>query len=1207
MKKVLFALVALVVILLGAVVVVPGMIDWNDYKAEIAAQAKSLTGRELAIDGDIRITILPAPALVARDVRLANVEGAAAADMVSLKLLEVRIALGPLLGGSIQVETIKLIEPVIELEILADGRRNWDFAAAAKPDAEAPATGGTAQPAGGGNAGGGPDVRLDNFVIEYGTLIFRDNIAGTIEHVEVTQATIAAASLSGPFDSSGKIVARGIPFDYDVSIGEIIHERTVPFGLTLTAASGEASLHASGILLKIAEAPRFKGTVKGKGKRLASLIQSAGGAGPLPGFLAQEFGFEGSVVASAAGAEVKDLVLGLGDARATGALSVEIGDTLDIAAEIALDTVNLDRWLAMPEAGLEPEPSEQPEAPAAADGEPKVTLNLRPLSKLAAAPDAGNKPGGFVLPAGVNVSAKVSAASLTLYGGIVRQARISAELAGGEITISQLAAQFPGGSEVAVFGFVTAEEGQPRFEGEVETSVSDLRGVLRWLGAGSPDVPAERLRKLTLTGRVAATPSQVEVSDLDLQFDSSRITGGITVAVRQRPSFGLDLTLDRINLDAYLPAAAAASGAASGGSQGQTAGQTTGQPATAAAGKDDPLAALDVLGSFDANLKSHIKTLVYRGTSIKDIVLDATLFDNTLKVRRASVAKLAGASAKLSGTLKGLDDVPSIEALRFEARADDLSRLFRLAGIEPPVPPRKLGTVTVKVGAEGPLFRPRIDFELKAAGLTLHAAGPLTLLPLVGGADLEVKARHKDVARLLRALGSDYRPAGRLGALDLAATFKGSPSAMTLDGIAVKVGKLDVKGTVAVRLDGIRPMIAADLVSGAIRIDDFLPAERAASLDGGPLPGALLVPAAWPAPAAGRPAGRKSSIRIATRIVDERWSREPIDLSLLRDFDGQLKLKSEAIAYQNYRLESADLAATLNDGVLRAQRLAGTLFGGALEGTGTLAAAEPARIETALSLKGADVARVLRAVTGKAMASGAMELDLKLATDGNSPADMISALAGGGSMSIRRLKVEAGAKGSPLAGMMALVVGLNKLGGALGGKSGQGAADLTGTFTIDRGVARSTDLRLVSDIGDGQAAGLVDLPKWAIDVAGKVNLSKNILTLIITQATETFTVLPFSIKGRLDAPTVNLDTGKLLGQGVAIPGLDKVLDKSGLGGLLQKIIPGALGGQGATQPPPPPPPEGGQTLPPPPPPPPPAETPKVLKPEDLLKKLFKIN
>ncbi|HJO72872.1 MAG TPA: AsmA family protein, partial [Rhodospirillales bacterium] len=149
MKKIFSGVIGLILVLAAVVLIVPGFVDWNEYKAEIAARAKAATGRDLVIGGDIQISVLPSPALIAYDVTLANLEGATAPDMVRLRLLQVRVALEPLLGGNIQVETVKLVDPIIELEALADGRKNWEFRPSEKKGKE---------PAPDAKQDGGPDT-----------------------------------------------------------------------------------------------------------------------------------------------------------------------------------------------------------------------------------------------------------------------------------------------------------------------------------------------------------------------------------------------------------------------------------------------------------------------------------------------------------------------------------------------------------------------------------------------------------------------------------------------------------------------------------------------------------------------------------------------------------------------------------------------------------------------------------------------------------------------------------------------------------------------------------------------------------------------------------------------------------------------------------------------------------------------------------------
>ena len=175
MKKVVWALVGLVVVLVGAVLVAPSVIDWNSYKPEIAAKVRELTGRDLVIAGDINAQIFPAPTLTAENVSISSIEGAQSPDLATLRSVEVRIALAPLLGGHVRIENVRLIEPQINLEVLADGRNSWTIL---QPDAGAlPSDEATASVTPSGGKSEGPAISLDDFDIVDGQLTYED--AGT--------------------------------------------------------------------------------------------------------------------------------------------------------------------------------------------------------------------------------------------------------------------------------------------------------------------------------------------------------------------------------------------------------------------------------------------------------------------------------------------------------------------------------------------------------------------------------------------------------------------------------------------------------------------------------------------------------------------------------------------------------------------------------------------------------------------------------------------------------------------------------------------------------------------------------------------------------------------------------------------------------------------------------------------------------------------
>ena len=71
MKKFLFGLVGLMVVVVAVLLVGPGLWDWNGYKPEILERIKAETGREMAIDGDLSLAVLPSPRLAVAGVRIA--------------------------------------------------------------------------------------------------------------------------------------------------------------------------------------------------------------------------------------------------------------------------------------------------------------------------------------------------------------------------------------------------------------------------------------------------------------------------------------------------------------------------------------------------------------------------------------------------------------------------------------------------------------------------------------------------------------------------------------------------------------------------------------------------------------------------------------------------------------------------------------------------------------------------------------------------------------------------------------------------------------------------------------------------------------------------------------------------------------------------------------------------------------------------------
>ena len=117
------AVLGLVLVL---VIVLPLVIDPNDYKDEIAAAVESNTGRILTIEGDIGLSVFPWLGLDIGATRLSNAAGFGDQPMATMENVQVRVKLLPLLKKQLEMDTIKLAGLQLHLARNAAGKTNWE-------------------------------------------------------------------------------------------------------------------------------------------------------------------------------------------------------------------------------------------------------------------------------------------------------------------------------------------------------------------------------------------------------------------------------------------------------------------------------------------------------------------------------------------------------------------------------------------------------------------------------------------------------------------------------------------------------------------------------------------------------------------------------------------------------------------------------------------------------------------------------------------------------------------------------------------------------------------------------------------------------------------------------------------------------------------------------------------------------------------------
>lgn len=128
MKKIKFAIKALLGLLIALVVSIVGLMFWldpNDFKEEIAASSQDALGREIVIEGDLSWSLYPELGLSADDITVANVKGFSAPTFLQADTLIMGVELLPLFKRKIQVNRVQLKGLVANLQVNSKGENNW--------------------------------------------------------------------------------------------------------------------------------------------------------------------------------------------------------------------------------------------------------------------------------------------------------------------------------------------------------------------------------------------------------------------------------------------------------------------------------------------------------------------------------------------------------------------------------------------------------------------------------------------------------------------------------------------------------------------------------------------------------------------------------------------------------------------------------------------------------------------------------------------------------------------------------------------------------------------------------------------------------------------------------------------------------------------------------------------------------------------------
>jgi AsmA protein len=261
MRRLLIGIgVALVAVVAGATIFA-ATFDADGYKPRIAEAVRRSTGRDLALNGKLSLSLLPL-GLSARDVTFSNAPGGSRPEMATLDRLEASVAVWPLLSHRVEISRLIMVHPDILLERGADGRGNWEFAAEKKPPA-APSAAQTAKST--------PwTVDVDGVEIDDGTLAWRGPDA--TRTLDVGRLTLRETADDAPISIDADAAYAGAAFKLAGAVGSLAGLRgDAPWPVDLQFASGGATLKLDGSLAAPVTGRGWSGKLDGAAPDLSAL------------------------------------------------------------------------------------------------------------------------------------------------------------------------------------------------------------------------------------------------------------------------------------------------------------------------------------------------------------------------------------------------------------------------------------------------------------------------------------------------------------------------------------------------------------------------------------------------------------------------------------------------------------------------------------------------------------------------------------------------------------------------------------------------------------------------------------------------------------------------------------------------------------------------------------------------------------------------
>lgn len=275
---------------------------WNWLRGPVERMTLEKTGRELAINGDLRIKFgWPLPRIQAGMVTFANPAWAREKQMVSADLVEIKVDFPQLLRKNIVLNEVRLQRPVVFLEQGREGRKNWLLDINQHDERTR--------------------IRIDRLTLDQGTLGYDDALDKTSIRAKLSTNDQVATATGVVFSAQGQY--RGLALKASGSGESVLamRDESSPYALQVDATVGRTAVRAEGTVTSLLKFSAIDMRLDLRGESLDLLYPLLGIAFPAT----RAYATKGRLLRKGDVWRYEKFAGRIGDSDIAGTLAVDVG------------------------------------------------------------------------------------------------------------------------------------------------------------------------------------------------------------------------------------------------------------------------------------------------------------------------------------------------------------------------------------------------------------------------------------------------------------------------------------------------------------------------------------------------------------------------------------------------------------------------------------------------------------------------------------------------------------------------------------------------------------------------------------------------------------------------------------------------------------------------------------------------------------------